>query len=110
MTTTNSDQKFSEKQMSGLKSNSLQNYNGIRKNTVPDFQSGDETGILASKNLTRWIHWLGVFILSLFTALGIQAQTTTSTFNYTGAVQSFTVPAGRTTVTIDAYGAQGGTP
>lgn len=33
----------------------------------------------------------------------------TQTFNYTGAVQNFTVPAGVTTLTIDARGAQGGT-
>ena len=29
-------------------------------------------------------------------------------FNYTGAVQTYTVPLGITSVTIDAYGAQGG--
>jgi Ig-like domain CHU_C associated/Secretion system C-terminal sorting domain len=32
----------------------------------------------------------------------------TQTFNYTGAVQSFTVPPGVTSMTIDASGAQGG--
>jgi hypothetical protein len=31
-----------------------------------------------------------------------------TTFNYTGAVQSYTVPAGITSVTIEAWGAQGG--
>lgn len=31
----------------------------------------------------------------------------TQTFNYTGAAQTFTVPAGVTSVTIDAYGAEG---
>lgn len=35
----------------------------------------------------------------------LRAQTT---FNYTGAVQSYTVPVGVTSVTIDASGAQGG--
>ncbi len=39
------------------------------------------------------------------TASGI----TTCTFDYTGAVESWTVPAGVTEVTIDAYGAAGGT-
>ena len=34
--------------------------------------------------------------------------TVTCTFNYTGAADSFTVPAGVTQVTIDAKGAQGG--
>ena len=31
------------------------------------------------------------------------------TFNYTGAMQTWTVPAGVTSITIDAYGASGGT-
>ena len=31
------------------------------------------------------------------------------TFTYTGAQQTFTVPAGVTSITVDAYGAQGGT-
>lgn len=34
--------------------------------------------------------------------------TTTATFNFTGAQQSFTVPSGVTTITVDAQGAQGG--
>ncbi len=33
---------------------------------------------------------------------------TTATFNYTGAQQSFTVPVGITSITVDAQGAQGG--
>jgi hypothetical protein len=33
---------------------------------------------------------------------------TTVTFNYTGSVQTFTVPAGVTSIIVDAYGAQGG--
>ena len=37
----------------------------------------------------------------------VAGPTTTATFNYTGAMQSFTVPSGVTSVTIDAYGAQG---
>ncbi len=35
--------------------------------------------------------------------------TVSQSFNYTGAVQTFTVPAGVTSITIDAYGAAGGT-
>src|ERR1051326_5982304 len=35
--------------------------------------------------------------------------TTTTTFNYSGSIVNWTVPAGVTSVTIDAYGAQGGT-
>ena len=37
------------------------------------------------------------------------ACTGTTTFSYTGALQTFTVPACATSITIDAYGAQGGT-
>jgi hypothetical protein len=42
------------------------------------------------------------------TATGLSAQVATQTLNYTGSVQSFTVPAGVTSITIDARGAQGG--
>lgn len=44
------------------------------------------------------------------TLLGVTAfaQPTTQTFNYTGAVQTFTVPPCVTSVTINAKGAQGG--
>ncbi|WP_189342884.1 HYR domain-containing protein, partial [Ulvibacter litoralis] len=42
-------------------------------------------------------------IIMLFTALGF-SQTT---FNYTGSVQTYTVPAGVTEINIEAYGAQG---
>lgn len=34
--------------------------------------------------------------------------TTTATFNFTGAMQTFTVPVGVTSITVDAQGAQGG--
>src|SRR5436853_7690560 len=37
------------------------------------------------------------------------AEATTVTFNYTGAAQTWTVPAGVTQATFDVYGAQGGT-
>lgn len=40
--------------------------------------------------------------------LGMHAQPTVLTYNYTGAVQTFTVPACVTSVTINAKGAQGG--
>ncbi len=41
-------------------------------------------------------------------AFGVGSSTTVLTANYTGSVQSFTVPAGVTTLTVDARGAQGG--
>lgn len=36
------------------------------------------------------------------------AYSSSTTFNHTGALQTYTVPDGVTTITIDAYGAQGG--
>ena len=36
-------------------------------------------------------------------------QVQTETFNYTGAMQTWTVPAGVTSVTVEAWGAQGQT-
>src|SRR5580765_9088385 len=36
------------------------------------------------------------------------AGTTTCTFSYTGAAESWTVPAGVTSATFDLYGAEGG--
>src|ERR1700690_1531228 len=48
-----------------------------------------------------------VILLTVFFALKVTAQTTTS-FSYTGVLQTFTVPAGVTSITIDAGGAQGG--
>ena len=38
----------------------------------------------------------------------IVAESGSQTFSYTGAQQTFTVPSGVSTVTIQAYGAQGG--
>ncbi len=43
-------------------------------------------------------------IVMLFTFIGF-SQTT---FNYTGSLQSYTVPAGVNTIEVDVYGAQGG--
>ena len=39
----------------------------------------------------------------------LSAQITTDTFNFTGAMQTFTVPSCVTSVTITCYGAEGGT-
>jgi len=41
-------------------------------------------------------------------AVSVLAGTLSQTFSYTGGVQTFTVPTGITSLTIDAYGAQGG--
>jgi Glycine rich protein/SprB repeat/Secretion system C-terminal sorting domain len=37
-----------------------------------------------------------------------QSNAQTVTFNYTGALQTYTVPPGATSITVDVYGAQGG--
>ncbi len=48
-----------------------------------------------------------IFLASiLFLGTAVNAQVTT-TFDYTGDVQTYTVPLGVTTIQIDAYGAQG---
>jgi hypothetical protein len=49
----------------------------------------------------------GLSLISLL-ALPASAGAVTQTFNFTGAAQTFTVPAGVTQVTVDAFGAQGG--
>lgn len=50
-----------------------------------------------------------IFSLLLFVSGStIFAQPVTVNFNYTGSVQTFTVPACVTSITVDAYGAQGG--
>ena len=50
----------------------------------------------------KFFHLAGL----LFFAFTVNAQVTT--FNYTGAVQTYTVPAGVTSIQIEAWGAQGG--
>ncbi|MCB1701124.1 MAG: hypothetical protein H6985_04800 [Pseudomonadales bacterium] len=47
-------------------------------------------------------------LLVLATLLALPVGALAETFNYTGAAQAFTVPAGVTSVTIEARGAQGG--
>src|ERR1051325_7178803 len=47
-------------------------------------------------------------LLFLFASAVAVAQQTSTTFNYTGSVQTFVVPACVTTIDVDAYGAAGG--
>ncbi len=47
-------------------------------------------------------------ILLLFLNQGVSAQSFSLTFSYTGSVQSWTVPAGVTSIDFDAKGASGG--
>jgi hypothetical protein len=46
-------------------------------------------------------------IIGLFTTMSMMAQSS-QVFNYTGVQQTFIVPNGVTSITVDAYGAQGG--
>jgi hypothetical protein len=48
------------------------------------------------------------FIICLFWAIGLPAQAQQVVFNFTGAVQTWIVPAGVTSITVDARGGQGG--
>jgi hypothetical protein len=51
----------------------------------------------------------GLAAQALATAPGAHAAPTTATFTYTGAQQTYTIPAGATALTITAIGAPGGT-
>jgi hypothetical protein len=52
---------------------------------------------------------LAAVVAALSLAVAVAPESAdTETFNYTGAAQTWTVPAGVTTATFDLYGAQGG--
>ena len=55
-------------------------------------------------------NYIKLFLLSFFTLFlnANIANAATVTFSYTGAQQTFTVPNGVTSITVDAYGAGGG--
>lgn len=53
----------------------------------------------------KFIQQLFALAALLFFGPSLLAQTT---FNYTGSVQTYTVPAGVTSILVEAYGAQGG--
>ena len=61
--------------------------------------------IIMIKNLLKKRIYLFTMVIGLFSSF---ANAQTISFNYTGTVQSYTVPAGVTTLTISASGAQGG--
>ncbi|MEI6765895.1 MAG: glycine-rich protein [Bacteroidota bacterium] len=84
------------------------------------FQSGSPASSTAQNPAVQWAQ-TGTFNTSLSVTInGCTSVTTTNpitinlishgsqTFTYTGTQQSWTVPAGVTSVTIDAYGGQGG--
>ncbi|MFN8714192.1 MAG: T9SS type A sorting domain-containing protein [Bacteroidota bacterium] len=49
-----------------------------------------------------------ILSLGLLLGLGTFAQGQTSTFNFTGGIQTFTVPCGVTSIFVQTWGAQGG--
>lgn len=49
-----------------------------------------------------------ICVLLILTCIAIVARAQTTTFNYTGAVQTYTVPCGVTSITVDLAGGQGG--
>ncbi|MBK8143748.1 MAG: hypothetical protein IPK62_01490 [Bacteroidetes bacterium] len=55
-----------------------------------------------------WLHNGAVWVHYPIITLGGGGAPITQTFNYTGAVQTFTVPAGVTSITVDVSGAKGG--
>ncbi len=62
---------------------------------------------VGSTSYTASIRNARIFALKLDGG-GTTPPTGSETFNYTGSVQSWTVPTGVTSITVDAYGAQGG--
>jgi hypothetical protein len=66
------------------------------------------TNLLNNKIKTRdYIKSALILSAILLGCLSVKSQTV-ETFNYTGAIQTYTVPAGVISVTIKAWGAQGG--
>ena len=61
----------------------------------------------ASSGTRRIVLAFSTLVLGML-ALAAPASAATETFNFTGAAQTWTVPAGVTEVTFDLYGAQGG--
>ena len=50
----------------------------------------------------------GIFLFLIILFSSQQANADTATFSYTGAQQTFTVPSGVTSITVEGYGAAGG--
>ena len=80
---------------------------------IPSGTSKTETGLTCNTSYTRYV-WAYNATASCVSRPALLTQTTstcaltTLAFDYTGDVQSFTVPAGITSVTIEAWGAAGG--
>jgi hypothetical protein len=72
-----------------------------------------ETGLTCNTSYTRYLWAYNasgcVSTAATLTQTTLTCAATTSTFNYTGSMQTFTVPSGITSITIEAWGAAGGT-
>ena len=62
-----------------------------------------------ANNLAFFLAFFVFAVAFLFVNIYKSYSQTTVTFNYTGAAQTWTVPAGVTSITVDAYGAKGRT-
>jgi VCBS repeat-containing protein len=68
-----------------------------------------EEAQVARSPRSRFVRRAALAVVGLSTlAFAAPASATTETFNFTGAAQTWTVPAGITSATFDLYGAQGG--
>ncbi|RYF36117.1 MAG: hypothetical protein EOO25_21430, partial [Comamonadaceae bacterium] len=60
------------------------------------------------KEVRGWRVWVRGVALGLLCVAGQAAHAVTQTFTFTGATQTFIVPAGVTSIAVEAWGAQGG--
>jgi len=91
----------------GYKWNTTNNYATATDMTT--IVTKTETGLTCNTSYTRYV-WAynGSCVSSVTMLTQTTSACTTQTFNYTGALQTYTVPAGVTSLTIEAWGAQGG--
>lgn len=94
---------------------------GYKWNTVNTYSSATDMGSATTKTETTltcntsYTRYVWAYYSTCVSAAGTLTQTTsacaetTTTFNYSGGVQTFTVPTGINSITIEAWGAQGGT-
>ena len=75
-------------------------------NTFLSFSSKAYSRFL-SKAKKKTFFFVALTLINIFGFAKVQSQT--QTFNYTGSVQTFTVPAGITSIDVIAKGALGGT-
>lgn len=62
----------------------------------------------STKKITNWIAGTKFLAVIALSVLNLDADAQVTTFNYTGSMQTYTVPVGVNLIRIDAQGAQGG--